>query len=174
MKKLLTSLLLLALLGGMAFAEDEGEGDFMHVQVGASIMYKQPLGDGFSFYNFRAGVTGDLLFSLGFIEIGPEIGIYAMSLDNYYYSYYYYDFFVFEVPLNGLVRINFSDDRSFALELRGGGWFVMAMAGAVYTAFGWNAGARLVVSSFYIGGDYIVDPIFGESWAAEAGVKFSF
>jgi hypothetical protein len=36
MKKLLTSLLLLALLGGMAFAEDEGEGDFMHVQAGAS------------------------------------------------------------------------------------------------------------------------------------------
>jgi hypothetical protein len=180
MKKLLVVSLLLAFACAMAFAEDgEGDEDFMHVQLGASVLYKQPFNDVFSFYNFRGGVTGDLLFSLGMIELGGEIGVYVMEVDYYYEYYYYYGystFFIAEAPLDALVRINLNKNRSFALELRGGGWFIVAGATDYepYTEFGFNAGARLVVKWFYIGGDYISTPLYGTCWSAEAGVKFSF
>ncbi|MBN2351288.1 MAG: hypothetical protein JXD23_01880 [Spirochaetales bacterium] len=179
MKKLIALCVLLAFVCGMAFADDGEDGDngkFLYVQVGASIMYKQLINypvTGIDFlYNFRAGVTGDLLFSLGMFELGVEIGAYAMEVDYYWYGYGY--FLVLEMPLDALIRINFSNDRNFALEVRGGGWLYMEASFVFATVFGYNAGARLVISSFYIGGDYIYTPILGPAWAAEAGVKFSF
>ncbi len=174
MKKLFAFCLLLAFVCGMAFADEDGEDggkDFLHIQVGASIMYKQPINYVFSygfFYNFRGGITADVLFSLGILEIGAEIGGYGMEVD---YGYGYY--FLLEIPIDALVRLNLSKDRSFALEVRAGGWLVVDTSGYP-PEMDFNGGARLVIGTFYIGGDFIYSPAFSSCWSAEAGVKFSF
>jgi hypothetical protein len=181
MKKPLMLSLLLAFACITAFSEDgeDGEKEFIHIQLGASVLYKQPIDEGFSFSNFRVGVTGAVLFSLGTIELGAETGVYAMEM-GYYYEYYFVygfdsSFFIAEIPLDLLVRINLSRNRKFAIELRGGGWYILAYDGYdLYPELGFNAGARLAVYWFYIGGECVASPFYGTCWSAAAGVNISF
>ena len=171
MKKIVTVCLLLAFVGGMAFAQEEGDGNqkMVNIQVGAGIMYMYFMNaNAFTFYAFRGGVQADLLFSLGMFELGAEVGVYVMDIEILYTSV-----FIFEIPLDALVRINFSKDRSFAMELRAGGWLEAATAGGASAGvFGFNVGARLVANVFYLGVDYV--SLAPGAIVPEVGVKFSF
>lgn len=196
MKKIFLIALALVLICGVAFAQDDiwGEGDeediwgddsdydeyapeqkLIYFGAGAGLMYIQPLNDTPNFLEFllyfRAGFHGDLLFSLGMFELGAEIGLYAMPLEDEYSGEIAY--LALEIPLNAIVRINFSEDRSFAIEVVGGGWFRTDFgSGIIDEAFLFNAGARLCISYFYIGGNFL----FGEynAWDVELGGKIYF
>ena len=81
--------------------------------------------------------------------------------------------FFMDMPIDILMRINFDPARTFALEIRGGGWLEALMADVSAIAeFGGNVGVRLVLSNFYIGADYVFMSIGGIT--IEAGAKFSF
>lgn len=183
-KKILVLSLSLLLIGLTSFAgdiwdteESSGGGKDFYFQVGLGIMYNSlfsTLEDVSILYNFRGGGHIDLLFSLGMLEIGAEVGVYSMYIE------YYAGFGTLcaDFPVNALVRINLADDRSMALELRGGLWFVVfgiddGYSSTTVTVTAFNGGGRFVFDIFYIGADYVFDKS-GGFFTAEAGVKFAF
>lgn len=173
MKKLLFITLVLLLAGSMAFAQD-GEIIF---RGAAGIMYFTELAGNvsFTYSGFRGGVHGDIMYNLGQLEAGVEIGLYVMEIERYYYWDYYY-FFAVEVPVDVLLRMNFDKNRTFAVEARGGLWLHMfTNEWWTVTDLTFNIGGRVALSFFYLGVDYIFS---GEYYfpgiTIEAGVKIAF
>jgi hypothetical protein len=188
MKKFLFVALALLCVSGLVFAQDDWTSDpeggdeyqddyasqdqFVYIGAASGIMYIQEIGAMPSIYNLRGGVHGDVLFSFGMFEVGVELGAYVMEVEDYFYSYTTY--FALDVPLDAICRINFDDMHEFGIEVRAGGW-LRAEFGTSYSsaAFMFNAGGRIVISYFYLGGDYLFDKYNG-AWAVEAGGKFYF
>ena len=170
MKKLLFITLALLLAGSMAFSLD-GQ---ITVRGAAGIMYLSPLYyyTDFSLYNFRAGIHGDLMYDMGMIEIGAEVGVYVMEVEIYdgWYTYYYLGC---EIPVNAIVRINIDSEKTFAFEARGGVWFKLIMDDYFeYSDVTFNIGGRFALSVLYVGADYVWPSIWEPAAIAiEAGIK---
>jgi hypothetical protein len=167
MKKTAAILLFVASCGS-AFGE-------AYFQYGAGIMYlSYPTAQGSAAFNCRAGMTGDLLFSLGRLEIGVEIGLFALPMDFVFFS-----FVLFDMPFDILARANLSPDRNLAFELHAGMWLksytltVFEEAGTASDST-LHAGGRFVLGWFYIGADYITQSqFFHPVLVFEVGVKGS-
>jgi len=184
-KKIFILGLSLLLIGLTAFAgdiwdseESSSEGKDFYFQVGLGIMYNNlfsTLENASILYNFRGGAHIDLLFSLGMLELGAEVGVYSMYIE------YFAGFGTLcaDFPINALVRINLADDRSMAVEVRGGLWLVVfgiddGYSSVTVTESFFNGGARFIFGIIYVGADYVFGTGGVSFFTAEAGVKFAF
>lgn len=178
MRRAISFWIFLAFITTGAFAQngefDQSDDKLIQVRLGAGLLYMHGL-DGvpeygvFSLSNLRCGICGDVLFSFGLVEAGVEAGIHIGILEDGMLP-------VFEIPLDLLLRINFDDDRSVALEVTGGFWYKAIPAddktGGIYT----NGGVRFVACGFYGGIDFVFSLMPEYSiWAAfNLGYKFTF
>ena len=171
MRKIAILCLIFVLFGGLAFSQ-------CHLQAGLGILYI-PTGTDTegaqSIASYRAGVTGDILFSVGTFELGAEVGFYGLPLYIIIATV-----FVSEIPIDALVRLNITPDRTLALEFRGGIWITNVSAETVWGESAslsdtrYHFGGRILLSWFYVGCDYIAQSAFYPAVATfEIGLKFT-
>jgi hypothetical protein len=119
--------------------------------------------------DMRAGGSLDLIFNINNnIGIGADVGLYAMyDIDNFMILY--------DLPINALVKLSMG--KVFALEAYGGLYFTGFKLDEFYTEMLYSIGGRLVLSKFYVEGNYIfTDPDNTEtgSLVVGAGVIMDF
>ena len=174
MKKLVLMLLILLMVGGLAYAQ-EGQ---ITIRGALGLMFISPINDPYdriNFYDFRGGGHIDIMYNLGRFEIGGEVGIYVMEVEEWIGWDYYY-LLRCEIPVNVIVRMNFDQERLFGIEVRGGAWFRLEMDEYYdYNDVTFNVGARAALGVFYIGADYISESFWNPTCISiEAGIKIAF
>ncbi len=119
--------------------------------------------------DMRAGGSLDLIFNINNnIGIGADVGLYVMyDID--------FSMILYDVPINGLVKLSLGN--IFALEAYGGLYFTGFKLDEFYTEMLYSVGSRLVLSKFYVEGNYIfADPDSTEtgSLVVGAGIIIDF
>ena len=166
MKKIVFLLIALLLISSYSFAQTSGGGGGgLTLDIGIGLMYLMPTtATQFLIFNLRGGGNIALAYNLGIVEIGAEAGLYVMGVEIGTYT-----LLMFEIPINALVRLplGFID-----IEAYGGAWIEIAtVEEASASALGFDFGARIVISGFYIGAAYVIMDPYDDFLALEVGIK---